>query len=91
MTMERRKYKLREELKKQAIQGKNVFLFTGKQLGSQYEYEYVNTGETFTSPEMPSTNEEIQRIGNIWLPHKDDANACRAKMFRQTKLTKFFK
>ena len=89
--MERKKDDLREELKKQAIQGKNVFLFTGKQLGSQYEYEYVNTGEKFTRPEMPSTNEEIQRIGNIWLPRKDDANASMAKMFRQTKLTNFFK
>jgi hypothetical protein len=70
--------------------GKKVFLFTGKQLGLSYEYEHVNTGEIFTRPEMPSTNEEIQRIGAIWLSYKDDANARAAKMRHQTKLTEYF-
>ena len=81
MTMELRKDDLREELKKQVMQGKNVFLFTGKQLGSDYEYEHVNTGETFTRPEMPSTNEEIQRIGTLWLSYKDDVNARAKKCY----------
>ena len=90
-TMELRKDDLRQTLKKQAMQGENVFLYTGRQLGLWYEYEHVNTGEIFSRPEEPSTNEEIQRIGTIWLSYKDEANARTAKMFHQTKLTKYFK
>jgi ABC-type phosphate transport system ATPase subunit len=65
------------------------------QKGSWYEYEYVNTGEVFTRPETPSTNEEIKKTGHIWLQYKDELKERTAKMLsgkqKQTKLTNYFK
>ena len=90
----KKKDQKRENLKKKVLQGEHVFLFTGYQKGSQYEYEYVNTGETFDRPEEPFTDAEVQRIGNIWLTYKDEIKERTATMFqkqKQTKLTSFLK
>ena len=93
-TLEQKKDQKRENLKKKVLQGEHVFLFTGYQKGSHYEYEYVNTGEKFECPEEPSTDAEVQRISNIWLTYKDEIKERAATIFRkpkQTKLTSFFK
>jgi hypothetical protein len=93
--MERRKDDTRESLKRKALRGEHVFLFTDVQKGSWYEYEYVNTGEVFTRPEMPSTYEEIQKTGHTWLQYKDELKERTAKMFgrkqKQTTLPDFLK
>ena len=53
--------------KRNKVSEGHQFLATGFADGDSYQYEYVNTGETFFMFQEPSSEETIRTIGLKWL------------------------